>query len=393
MKLLQAFLVLLGMVCLLSCNKNIIKVPDSPFPISDDAFTTQIIATDFTIPYGIAIISDEEYYISDRVGKLFHYLNDDLTAVNGVPDVVTFGTPGMAVIMHGGLMDISLHPKYVENGWLYITYLATDGHATVDRIRIIDDVISESEQVFKSRQENYTGNGMRLVWEDDEHFFLNIGNSDWSTSEYPVMNAQDLGHDAGKIHRLMEDGSIPVDNPVFEWFDEPSTIWSYGHRDVQGLYYEESTGILYGMEHGPKGGDELNIIEKGKNYGWPLFTYGINYDGGWVSVISEDSAETFTEFPELWWTVDTRDGGQAVAPACLWKVTNSSVEDWNGQFLFGSLAYRRLMRFDLKTGKTHGINVDGRVRTVKQLPGGDLIALIGRNDLRKTNGKVVRISP
>jgi len=374
----------------ISCS-NIISVPRSPYPISDDMFTTETIAEGFVIPYGLAIMSDTEYYITDRIGKLFHFKDGTQTEINGMPEVVTFGIPGIRAILHGGLMDISLHPNYTNNGWIYISYLASDGLAKVSRFKIQDNIATLFEPIFTTRQTNYTGNGMRIVWENDSHFFLNIGNSDFSTSANPVLYAQDLQSDAGKIHRLLEDGSIPPDNPILKGFTEPQTIWSYGHRDVQGLHYEASTNMLYGIEHGPKGGDEFNIIKKGKNYGWPLFSYGINYDGAWVSTISKDSAATFTEFPEHYWTVPTYDGGQAIAPACLLKVDGSNISEWNGHFLLGSLAYRRLMKYNRETDETFGLDIEGRVRTIKQLPSGDLIALIERNNTNLSNGKVIRI--
>lgn len=392
MKLLEALFVLLLLCYLVSCNSNLIEVPASPYPISNDSFSVDTIAQGFTIPYGITIVGEEEYFITDRVGEMFHFKEGKLSPISGIPEVVTFGIPGIAAILHGGLMDISLHPHYPTNPWIYIAYLATDGLAKVARLKLQNNAITQLETIFTTRSQNYTGNGMRIVWEDDTHFFLNIGNSDLSTSTYPIMNAQDLNDDAGKIHRLLEDGSVPADNPVFAGFTSPTTIWSYGHRDVQGLCYNKSTHTLFGMEHGPKGGDEFNIIEKGKNYGWPLFSYGINYDGAWVSTISEDSAALFTVFPEHYWTVPTRYGGQALAPACLLEVNGSNISDWNGNFVFGSLAYRRLMKYHRETDETTGLNIEGRVRTIKQLPGGDIIALIERNDLTQANGMIVRIS-
>ncbi|MCP9236036.1 PQQ-dependent sugar dehydrogenase [Lewinella sp. JB7] len=366
-------------------------VPESPYPISEDAFSVDTIARGLTIPYGIAIVGEDEYFITDRVGKLVHYANGMLAEVTGMPPVATFGTPGIPAILHGGLMDLSPHPAFADNGLLYVAYLDTTGLARVSRFTVRNKTATDFNPIFTTRNPNWTGNGMRIVWEDSAHFFLNIGNSDWSTFSHPVLYAQDLDHDAGKIHRLRENGDIPPDNPIFDGRTTPSSIWSYGHRDVQGLYYDTSSHTLFGIEHGPQGGDEFNVIEKGKNYGWPLFSYGINYDGQWASTITEDSAATFTVLPEHYWTIPTDYGGQALAPACLLKVDSSSVADWNGHFLFGSLAYRRLMRFNRKTGETFGLNIEGRVRTIKQLPGGDIIALIERNDLTKANGIVVRI--
>jgi glucose/arabinose dehydrogenase len=392
MKSIKILFTILSFGCLMSCNRNIIKVPNSPYPISNDSFSVDTIAQGFTIPYGIAIVEENEYFITDRVGKMFHFKDGNQSEVVGMPEVVTFGTPGIPAIMHGGLMDVSIHPNYTTNSWVYISYLDSDGLAKVSRLKIQNNAATQFEIIFATRNQNYTGNGMRIVWEDDTHFFLNVGNSNFSTSLNPVLNAQDLNDDAGKIHRLMEDGSIPSDNPVFENFESPTTIWSYGHRDVQGLYFEESTHTHFGVEHGPKGGDEFNVIEKGKNYGWPLFSYGINYDGAWVSTISEDSAAKFTVLPEHYWTIPTNDGGQAIAPACLLKVNGSTISDWNDYFVFGSLAFRRLMKYDRATDETFGLNIEGRVRTIKQLPSGNIIALIERNDLNQSNGKIIRIS-
>ena len=377
--------------CLISCTNTEIHVPDSPYPMSEDSFSLDTIARGFTIPYGIAIIQDNEYFITDRIGKMFHLKNGQQIEITGMPAIVTFGTPEIPAVMHGGLMDISIHPSYSTNGWIYISYLASDGFAKVSRFKIQDQTATAFETIFTTRAQNYAGNGMRIVWEDDTHFFLNVGSSNFSTKANPFLNAQDLQDDSGKIHRIMDDGSIPEDNPIFKGLTTPTTIWSYGHRDVQGLYFDPTTQTLFGAEHGPKGGDEFNIIEKGKNYGWPLFTHGINYDGALVSTISEEEAATFTVFPEHYWTVPSEDGGRAIGPSCLLKVEGSTISDWNDYFVFGSLAYRRLMKYDRKTDETFGLSIEGRIRTLKQLPSGDLIALIERNDLKKSNGMIIRI--
>lgn len=366
-------------------------IPSSPFPISNDAFSVETIVDGFSIPYGIAIVSEDEYFITDRIGKLFHFQDDILTEIVGMPSVATFGDPGIPAILHGGLMDVSIHPDFANNSWIYISYLAADGFAKVSRFKIQNNSATSFETIFTTRNENYYGNGMRIEWEDQSHFFLNVGGSTLSTNTNPILIAQDLNEDAGKVHRLMEDGNIPSDNPIFNGLTSPISIWSYGHRDVQGLFYDVSNNTLFGVEHGPKGGDEFNVIEKGENYGWPLFTYGINYDGEDVSMISEDSASTFTVLPEHYWTVQTDDGGQAIAPACLFKVENSNITDWNNYFLLGSLAYRRLMKYNRTTDETFSLNIEGRVRTIKQLPSGDIIALIERSNTNESNGKIVRI--
>ncbi len=370
----------------MSCNDGLIQVLDSPYPISHDSISIDTIAEGFTIPYGIAIVNENEYFVTDRVGKLFHLKKGKQIRIKGIPEVLTFGVKIEPAIIHGGLMDVSLHPNYSINSWIYISYLDVDSLAKVARMKLQNHRVSDFEVIFTTRQTNHTGNGMRIVWHDAQHFYLNIGTS--NLSDKP----QNLQYDVGKIHRLTDDGSIPTDNPIFDGLTSPTTIWSYGHRDVQGLYYDKVNDILFGIEHGPKGGDEFNIIEKGKNYGWPIFSYGINYNGDTISRITADSAATFTILPEHYWTVQTENGGQAIAPACLLKVDKSNVSDWNGYFVFGSLAFRRLMKYSRETNETFGLNIEGRIRTVKQLPNGDIIALIERNNIHKKNGVIVRIS-
>lgn len=391
-KLSTILFIVLSFGCLINCKNTIVKVPVSPYPISNDSFSVETIAEGFIIPYGIAIVTENEYFITDRIGKLFHYKDGHQIEIEGIPKVTVFGDPGIPAIIHGGLMDVSIHPKFTTNPWIYVSYLDSDGFARVSRFKVQNNAVIQLETIFRTRNKNYYGNGMRIVWEDDTHFFLNVGGSTLTTNTNPILISQDLNEDAGKIHRLNDDGSVPDDNPIFDGFTSPITIWSYGHRDVQGLVYDDTNNILFGVEHGPKGGDELNIIEAGSNYGWPIFTYGINYDGAGVSTITEEEAAQTTVLPEHYWTVPTDDGGQAIAPACLLKVEGSNIADWNNHFLLGSLAFRRLMKYNRDTDETFGLNIEGRVRTIKQLPSGDIIALIERNDVTKSNGRIIRIS-
>ncbi|MEO1051747.1 MAG: PQQ-dependent sugar dehydrogenase [Bacteroidota bacterium] len=376
-----------------SCDRDsLLDVPPSPFPMDNTTFSVETIAKGFSIPFGIAIVSDSEYFITDRTNRLYWFKDDQLIEIDGTPNIATFRDPGIAAIAHGGLMDISLHPEYPNTPWLYIAYLSAGATGTVARFQIHDNQITQLETILETSTPGFYGNGMRIVWEDDSHFFLNIGASTLTTNANPILISQDLNEDWGKVHRLMEDGSTPADNPIFAGTTNASSIWSYGHRDVQGLYYDKVTGTLFGVEHGPKGGDEFNVIEGGNNYGWPLFTFGINYDGATVSSMSEREAAQSTQLPEHYWTAPTNDGGQSIAPSCLLKVDGSSVPDWNDHFLIGSLAFRRLLKFDRNTGETFGLDLEGRVRTIKQLPGGDIIALIERSHPTLSNGRIVRIS-
>ncbi len=384
--------VLFLIISLQGCNQDaVLTIPGAPYPIVEASIKMDTIATGFFIPFGIDILKENEYLITDRIGTLYHVKQDEKVEISGMPNVLTFKDPGIAFILHGGLMDVSTHPKYPDNPWVYISYLSEEGTCKVDRFQIENNSAVKIETIFETNTTGYYGNGTRIVWENDTHFFLNIGASTLSTISHPNMISQNLNEDWGKIHRIKEDGSIPSDNPIFPDLNAPTTIWSYGHRDAQGLFYDRSTKTLFACEHGPKGGDELNIIKKGGNYGWPLFSYGIDYSGVQVSTISKDSSATFTILPEHFWTVSTDDGGQSIAPACLLKVANSNIPAWNDHFLIGSLAFRRLLLYNRQTKITNSLPISGRIRTIKQLPGGDIIALFERSNLTEWNGIIVKI--
>ncbi|MFC3879237.1 PQQ-dependent sugar dehydrogenase [Algoriphagus namhaensis] len=387
-----SFLILI--LITIGCDKRdtLIYSLDSPYPISDDQFSIDTLISGFAVPYGLVFLSENDFLISDRVGKIFRFKNETLKEISGAPEVLTFKDPGLPMIVHGGLMDLSLHPNYPQVPWIYVAYFGKDERGKVARFKLINDEILDFENIFQTRTIGYYGNGMRIVWQDDSHFFLNIGASNYTTKEKPIMVSQDLNEDWGKIHRLNQDGSIPIDNPFIEGQSQnPTSIYSYGHRDVQSLILEPSTQILYGIEHGPKGGDELNQILPGKNYGWPIFTYGIHYDGQTVSLISEDSASKISVLPMHYWTVPTSDGGRAIAPSNAILVKNSSISDWNDHFLVTSLAFRRLLKYNPDTDETYGLKIEGRIRSLFQESDGNILLLVERNDLTRDNGMLVRV--
>lgn len=380
------------MAILSSCQKKETTSFESPYPISPDSFSTEVIAEGFTIPFGLAVISPEEFLVSDRIGKIYHITNGKVSEVFGGPEVLTFEDPGLPWITHGGMMDLSIHPNYPEVPFFYVAYLGKDSKARVDRFIVQDNIIIAIESIFTSSTEGHYGNAMRIVWQGNNRFFLNLGGTTLSTKENPDLLAQNLDEDWGKIHKIGEDGTVPLDNPIIGDSPYPTSIFSYGHRDVQGLFYDDQTGILYGIEQGPKGGDEFNVIDAGINYGWPLFTYGTHYDGSPVSLISKDSAEKISKLPEFSWTVPTPGGGQAIAPSSAILVKNSSVPEWDNNFLIGSLAFRRLLKYKPETQETFGLDLQGRVRTLKQLPNGDILALIERSEIGEEDGKLIRIT-
>ncbi len=340
----------------------------------------EVLAKGYEIPFAIEVISEDDYLFTERMGALYRYRNGEVNEVVGLPESKTFTTDRP----YGGMMDISLHPNHENNGLVYLAYVDENYQMALSRFRIEENVAKDLDIIFNGDQ---FAIGSRIEWQDDDHFFLSYG---VGGAPGPEPGPQDLSDPRGKIFRLKSDGSIPEDNPVFPGMSEPSGIWSYGHRDPQGLYYDAEEDILYSNEHGPLGGDEFNIITKGGNYGWPLFSYGLNYDGTKVSDMTEEEAAKTTVMPVKYWGPDFR-----LAPSCLVKLENSNFEDWNGLFLIGGLTYQHLIGFDPDTGETKILlSKIGRVRDVAKLPSGDLVVLIDHKSPGLfSKGRVVKLSP
>src|SRR5690554_5280014 len=188
-------------------------------------------------------------------------------------------------------MDVRLHPDYENNGWLYLAYATTGeggsaqgGNTAIMRARLKENRLTDKQLLFKGLPDTRAGVhfGTRMVFDNDGYLYFSIGDRGH------MPNAQTLSNHAGKIHRIKDDGGIPADNPFVDTPDAMPTIWSYGHRNPQGLVKHPQTGALWSHEHGPRGGDEINLIQTGLNYGWPEISYGINYDG---TIITEDTTK------------------------------------------------------------------------------------------------------
>lgn len=344
-------------VMVLSCSKDVIVNPYSGI------YDFEIVTSGFEIPFGIEVIEENQFLFTDRLGTLYYYNEGTTITIENIPESVTFTFNGLIL---GGLMDVSLHPDFGLNNLVYIAYVADDFNLTVARFQLQNNTAQNLEIIFKSKEFSV---GSRIAWQDNTHFFLTFG---IAGSPFPEPGAQNLNDDRGKIHRFIENGQIPVDNPLFPGSSIPSSIWTYGHRNPQGLFYDSNFQTLYANEHGPLGGDELNIIEKGGNYGWPLFSYGLNYDNSPVSNMTEEEAMAISILPAKYWGSDFR-----VAPSGLLKLENSNFSEWNGSFLMGALYPQLLLRYDLASDETEIVlsNI-GRVRDIAQLPSGNLLILI-----------------
>ena len=373
-----ALVLLTGLVSLLSCSKaqTPVKVEESLLDV-----TQEVVASGFTIPWGIEVISENEYLITERLGDLFYYRDGKTVALEGIPQVLAVEVGGLT---YGGLMDVSLHPQFATNGLVYIAYVNKMGRMAVARFNFANRSVQDLEVIFQSKAFSI---GSRIMWEDDTHFFVTQGIGGYP---HPDPGPQDLANDGGKIHRLTAEGKVPPDNPVFEGASAPTSIWTLGHRDPQGLYLDANEGVLYATEHGPMGGDELNIINKGGNYGWPLFSYGLNYDGTPVSDMAEEEARQATTLPLKYW-----DPTFNMAPSGLERLEGTLFPALKGFFILGSLAQRRLIAYDIDTDQTLILlNNVGRVRDVVELPSGRLLILLDAGSPNASDtGRVVKLTP
>lgn len=362
-------------ITLLFCSCNEVKTQTTASGLTLDL---EVLADGFEIPWAIEVISEDDYLFTERMGALYRYRNGKVNKVDGLPESKTFTTDRP----YGGMMDISLHPEFESNKMAYLTYVNEDYHLSVARFRLKENSAQDIEIIFKSDQ---FAIGSRIAWQDKTHFFLSFGTGG---APLPDPGPQDLNDPRGKIFRLMDDGSIPEDNPIFPGMSKPSGIWTYGHRDPQGLFYDMDNTTLYSNEHGPLGGDEFNIIVKGGNYGWPLFSYGVNYDLSKVSDMTEEEAAKNTILPVKHWTPDFR-----LAPSCLIRLKNSNFEPWNGSFLMGALTYQHLVLYNLETDDTEIVLPKvGRVRDISQLPSGNLVILIDQKSPSLfSKGRLVKI--
>lgn len=322
-------------------------------------FILDTVASGFEIPWGMAFPDAQTLLVSDKNGELIrcNLENGEQTVLSGLPNIEQLG--------QGGLLDISLHPDYANNGWLYLAHAASANGGigtTISRAKIQGDQLVSLETVFQCDPGKTGGAhfGCRMVWIDG-YLYFTLG------ERYQKEEAQKLNVHLGKVIRIREDGSTPPDNPFAGQPDTKGEIWSYGHRNGQGLYYDKETGILWEHEHGPKGGDELNIIEKGKNYGWPLITFGVDYDG---SIISEDTARDGMEQPRHYWV-------PSIAPSGLTRVKGSVYPEWKNDFFIGGLASQGLFRLSMNAGnkvQEEEKMLDGffRIRNVVSGPDGYL---------------------
>lgn len=345
--------------------------PTGPAPTLEEP---GVLVSGFRVPDGLAVIAEDEFLFAERYGGLFHYRSGEAVRVPGIPVSRTRD-------VYGGFLDVSLHPEFEDNRWVYIAYNDAGFGLTVARFEFRNGQAEGLQPIFESGEFSI---GSRIVWEDPSHFFVSFG---IGGSPYPDPGPQDVTMDVGKIHRLRADGSVPVDNPLLPGASQPSSVFSWGHRNPQGLHFDAVSGTLYANEHGPLGGDELNVVDAGANYGWPLFSYGVNYDGSPVSDLSEEEARESSALPLKAWGTDFR-----VAPSGLLYVPEGG-ED--GHFLMGAMYRQALIRYDPAQDLTQVVLAGiGRVRDLARLPGGGLlIAVDAGSPTAAHSGRIIQLTP
>ena len=318
-------------------------------------FTIDTVVKGLNVPWGMAFLPNGDMLISERSGTLHRFSGGKIIEpVTGLPEIMAIG--------QGGLLDIALHPDYPANGWIYFSYSALSsggsrptGNTAIMRARLDGTTLLDREVLFTGEpatDRNYHF-GCKIAFDGKGHIFFGIGDRG-QHFDFP----QKLDNHNGKIHRLNDDGSIPDDNPFVNTPGAMASIWSYGHRNPQGTCFDPLTGELWVSEHGPRGGDELNLIKPGVNYGWPVISYGINYDG---TVLTPDTEKAGLEQPVFQWT-------PSIGPCGMTFVTGDRYPDWKNNILLGSLPLKHLERVVLENNKvTHReelLKGIGRVRNV-----------------------------
>ncbi len=325
-------------------------------------FTVDKLYEGFNNPWGMAWLPDGRLLVTERAGQILVFKNNKFTGekLTGVPEVFAEG--------QGGLLDIKLHPDYNKNKWIYISYSKpVEGGATtaIMRFKLQGNQLVEKKDIFLAKpylKANFHF-GSRIIFDKDKFLYFSSG----ERGTQPKV--QELDNDHGKIHRIYDDGRIPQDNPFVNQKGAHPSIWTYGHRNPQGMVYDAENNRIWAIEHGPKGGDELNLIQKGKNYGWPKTSYGINYDG---TILTEYKEMAGVENPVRYWV-------PSIGPCGMTMVTSNRFPDWKGNLLIGALAFRHIARVQLdgtKYVKEQKLVQDiGRVRSVAEGPDGYIYAI------------------
>lgn len=356
-------------------SKN--KAPKDGIYGTDAKYKAEVIVDGLQIPWGIEFLPNGDLLIAERNGSFSRLTPDGkMININGLPKIRVAG--------QGGLMDLKLHPDYANNGWIYISFSYIDaedqdaGNTEIIRCQLKGDQITTIESIYQGKPAVTTNHhfGCRMEFDRDGYLYFSIGDRGMR-DVFP----QKIDNSNGKVHRLKDDGSIPEDNPFYNTKGAEKSIYSYGHRNIQGMVRHPVTGDIWTHEHGPRGGDEINIIKPGLNYGWPVISYGINYDG---TTFTNDTAKAGMEQPLTYYV-------PSIAPCGMAFITSDRYGDWKNSLLIGSLRFQYLERCIINDNQVVGhdrlLEGIGRVREVKMSPDGFIY--VGVED----PGRVLKLIP
>jgi glucose/arabinose dehydrogenase len=352
---------------------------DTSFASSAGQLEVQTAASGLVHPWSLAFLPDDRMLVTERPGRMRLVTRDGQLSppLKGVPEVWASG--------QGGLLDVVIDKSYAQNKTIYFCFAErTDGggRTAVARAKLNDGNagLDEVKIIFRQEGPLSSGNhyGCRIVQASDGNLFVALGEHFAYRNE-----AQNLGNHLGKLIRITPDGSAPADNPFIGRADAKPEIWSYGHRNEQGLAINPASGDLWETEHGPRGGDEVNIVRKGRNYGWPVIGYGIDYSG---AKIHETTAREGMEQPIKYWV-------PSIAPSGLTFYSAKLFPKWTGSLFAGALAGKMLVRLSLDGNTVTGEekllrNLNERIRDVRQGPDGALWLLTDNSA-----GRILRVSP
>ena len=329
-------------------------------------------------PWGLAFLPNRRALVTERPGRL-RVLDLD----TGTLSAPVTGLPTVWAQGQGGLLDVAIDPGYAHNQRIYLSYAEVDNNGragtAVLRARLVGLALQDVQVIFRQEPKLSTGNhfGSRLVFDREGHLFVTLGENNVR------ITAQYLDHHQGKVVRLWPDGTVPDDNPFVDDPEALVDLWSYGHRNPQGAALNPWTGVLWTVEHGAMGGDEVNIPEGGRNYGWPIITHGLNYDGNPIPESVGTSAPGM-EQPVHYWV-------PSIAPSGMAFYTGLKMREWHGDLFVGGLAAQQLVRLDLEGNRVVGEErlLGGfgyRIRDVRMGPGDALYLLTDASD-----GRVLKV--
>jgi len=343
----------------------------------DKTFRVVTVVEGLQHPWGVAFLPDGRILVTERPGRLRIVAGGKLDPqpIKGLPQIAAQG--------QGGLLDVALHPDYENTGWIYITYVAAGSQGVgteLARGRLSGDRLVDLEVLFQLQPKSGSSRhfGSRILFDRAGYLYLTVGDR----GDKP--RAQDITDHAGSVIRLHDDGRIPNDNPFVNRRNARPEIFSYGHRNPQGIALHPNSGEVWLHEHGPQGGDELNRVRSGENYGWPIITYGVNY--GFGTQIGEGTHKKGMRQPEYYWV-------PSIAPSGMSFYNGKLFPQWQGNLFVGSLKFRLLVRLELSDGKVvkevrYLKDKLGRIRDVRNGPEGYLYLLTD-----ETEGALVRLEP